>query len=89
MQRIHATNRQGPSDGSSVGPNENIPIATPRCSFGITSAMVPTPIVNGAEPAHPARNLNARNITVPVDLAQPIVKPKNMRLHTWYGMRRP
>lgn len=72
----------GPRLGPSVGPKANIPIATPRFSLGMMSAIVPPPMVSGAEPATPARSLNARNMPVSVLVAQAMVKAKNTALQT-------
>jgi hypothetical protein len=51
-----------PMMGPNIGPREKIAIARPLSLATIRSDIDPAPIVRGAAPTHPARNLNANSI---------------------------
>ena len=73
----------GPITGPSNGPIANNAIAAPLFSCGMTSAIVPPPIVSGAEPPQPAMNRNAKNIPMSVLTAQAMQKIMKIALHVW------
>lgn len=67
----------------------NIPIAFPRRSFGIKSAMTPPPMATGAAPTQPDRNRKTINIGKEVARAQPIVKATKSALQLFRMMLLP
>src|SRR5450756_114556 len=72
----------GPRTGPSRGPIANMDIAAPLDCCGITSTTVPPPIVNGQEPAHPARNRKMMKLGMLVATAHATVKMVHNRLQT-------
>ena len=61
-------------------PTDQIDTALPLFSRGITSAMVPEPIVMVATPAKPDKKRKPRSIDWSCDRAQPMVKQRNSTL---------
>lgn len=64
----------GPTTGPAKEPAVKIPIAFPRRSLCIKSAMTPPPMATGAAPTQPARNRKTINIGKEFARAQPTVK---------------
>lgn len=56
---------------------------------GMTSAIVPPPNVNGADPRQPARKRNATSMPSELLTAQHIVKTMNITLQAWYTLSLP
>lgn len=77
------------STGPSSGPIAHMDIATPLFAGSVTSAIMPPPIVIGAEQAHPARKRNTKNMAVFVLKAQPMVNARKMTFATWIMIIRP
>lgn len=73
----------GPTTGPSKGPIAQIAIDLPRFSCTIISAIVPPPIVNGADPTHPSRKRNPINMPRLLLTAQTTVKITNSTLQAW------
>ena len=73
----------GPITGPIKGPIAQIDIAFPLLSCRTISAIVPPPIVKGAEPTHPSRKRKASSMFMSVLTAHAIVKTTKSTLHVW------
>jgi hypothetical protein len=68
---------------------DQIAIAPARCAGGNMSAIVPPPIVNGADPAHPAKKRKATSMPIEFETAQAMLKTTKRALATLYSGIRP
>jgi hypothetical protein len=70
--------------GPNSGPTAKAAIATPLCSTVIMTVIEPPPMLNGAAPAHPARNRKATSMPMFIDSPHIMVNIKNKTLQTKY-----